>query len=114
MFPERSRLQDGDFGERQGPRFDVLPQDVVKKKPDPECYLLTAKLLGVEPAECVVFEDTHVYIVLWMRYYFTFLLGCQAARWWLARVGRALSRVFSCLSVDGPRLWPFLCSTFLR
>ena len=57
---------------------------------------------------------THVYIVIWIRYYFTFLLGCQAARGWLARVGQPLSGVFSCLSVDGPRLWPFLCSDFLR
>lgn len=27
-------------------------------KPDPEAYLLTARLLGVAPAECVVFEDS--------------------------------------------------------
>ena len=49
-----------------------------------------------------------------IRHYFYFLLGCQAARVWLARVGRPLSGVFSCLSVDGPRLWPFLRSAFLR
>lgn len=31
--------------------------DVQHGKPDPECYLLTARRLGVAPADCVVFED---------------------------------------------------------
>ena len=34
--------------------------DVRRGKPDPEAYLLTARKLGVAPAECVVFEDSHV------------------------------------------------------
>ena len=29
-------------------------------KPDPECYNLAAQKLGVEPLECVVFEDASV------------------------------------------------------
>lgn len=33
-------------------------EDVTKGKPDPEIYLETAKRLGVEPARCLVFEDT--------------------------------------------------------
>lgn len=37
--------------------------EVVHGKPDPEAYLLTARLLGVEPARCVVFEDSHVGVV---------------------------------------------------
>ena len=31
---------------------------VTKAKPDPEVFLLGAKELGVEPAECVIFEDS--------------------------------------------------------
>ncbi len=37
--------------------------EVVNGKPDPEAYLLTARLLGVEPERCVVFEDSHVGVV---------------------------------------------------
>ncbi len=38
----------------------VSQDDVRNGKPDPECYLTAAKLLGVEPAELLVFEDTDV------------------------------------------------------
>lgn len=34
--------------------------DVVKGKPDPEGYLVTARKLGVAPEDCIVFEDSHV------------------------------------------------------
>lgn len=37
--------------------------EVVNGKPDPEAYLLTARKLGVQPNECVVFEDSHVGVV---------------------------------------------------
>jgi HAD superfamily hydrolase (TIGR01509 family) len=37
--------------------------EVVRGKPDPEAYLLTARKLGVSPAECVVFEDSNVGVV---------------------------------------------------
>jgi HAD superfamily hydrolase (TIGR01509 family) len=37
--------------------------EVVHGKPDPEAYLVTARKLGVEPAQCVVFEDSHVGVV---------------------------------------------------
>ncbi|MGI6439107.1 MAG: cytidine deaminase [Sphaerochaetaceae bacterium] len=39
--------------------FDVIisGEDVVKKKPHPDIYLLAAQALGVEPSKCVVFED---------------------------------------------------------
>jgi len=37
--------------------------EVVHGKPDPEAYLVTAKKLGVEVEECVVFEDSHVGVV---------------------------------------------------
>lgn len=39
--------------------FDLIvdAQMVKHGKPDPECYLMAAQMLGVEPAECLVFED---------------------------------------------------------
>lgn len=37
--------------------------DVTHGKPDPEAYLVTARKLGVAPAECIVFEDSHVGVV---------------------------------------------------
>jgi HAD superfamily hydrolase (TIGR01509 family) len=43
-----------------GVRFEVTvcAADVTRIKPDPEPYLLAAKLLGVEPARCMVLEDS--------------------------------------------------------
>ncbi|MEN9954783.1 MAG: hypothetical protein RLZZ41_447 [Actinomycetota bacterium] len=40
--------------------FDVIlgGDDVVRGKPHPESYLTAAKLLGVDPANCVAFEDS--------------------------------------------------------
>ncbi|KAA5538569.1 HAD family hydrolase [Adhaeribacter rhizoryzae] len=35
----------------------VSADDVTDSKPDPETFLKAAQLLGVEPANCVVFED---------------------------------------------------------
>jgi beta-phosphoglucomutase-like phosphatase (HAD superfamily) len=41
-------------------RFQALvcAEDYARPKPDPEGYLLGARLLGVEPGDCLVFEDT--------------------------------------------------------
>jgi HAD superfamily hydrolase (TIGR01509 family) len=43
-----------------GMRFDVLvcAQDVSAGKPDPEPYLLAAKLVGVDPGLCFALEDS--------------------------------------------------------
>ncbi|HVR44683.1 MAG TPA: HAD family phosphatase [Thermoanaerobaculia bacterium] len=49
-------------------RFELLDafalivdgSEVERPKPDPEPYLLTARKLGVSPAECLVFEDSTV------------------------------------------------------
>jgi len=38
----------------------VCQDDVTNGKPDPECYLTAARLLGLEPTELLVFEDTEV------------------------------------------------------
>jgi beta-phosphoglucomutase len=35
----------------------VSADDVKNSKPDPETYLLAARQLGVNPADCIVFED---------------------------------------------------------
>lgn len=42
------------------PYFPIVIDDelVTKGKPDPEIYLLTAEKLGIQPAECLVFEDS--------------------------------------------------------
>jgi HAD superfamily hydrolase (TIGR01509 family) len=41
-------------------RFEVLvcAEDYTRPKPDPEAFLLAAKLLEVSPESCLVFEDT--------------------------------------------------------
>jgi mannitol-1-/sugar-/sorbitol-6-phosphatase len=39
------------------PKVLVSADDVSKGKPDPEPYLMGAKLLGMNPAECLVIED---------------------------------------------------------
>lgn len=36
----------------------VTVDDVTRPKPDPEPYLLAARLLGVDPRRCLVFEDS--------------------------------------------------------
>jgi len=38
----------------------VTQDDIVRSKPDPEIFLTAAKRLGVEPRNCVVFEDSHL------------------------------------------------------
>ena len=38
----------------------VSQDDVANGKPDPECYLLAAERLGVDPRDLLVFEDTDV------------------------------------------------------
>jgi HAD superfamily hydrolase (TIGR01509 family) len=45
---------------RTGMRFDALvcADDVSVTKPDPEPYLLAAKLLGADPARCFALEDS--------------------------------------------------------
>lgn len=34
-------------------------EDVTAHKPDPQIYIKSAKMLNVEPSNCVVFEDSH-------------------------------------------------------
>jgi beta-phosphoglucomutase-like phosphatase (HAD superfamily) len=43
-----------------GLRFDALvcAEDVSVTKPDPEAYLLAAKLVGVPPGDCFALEDS--------------------------------------------------------
>jgi mannitol-1-/sugar-/sorbitol-6-phosphatase len=40
------------------PRVLVPIDEIERGKPDPEGYLKAAKLLGIEPLDCAVFEDT--------------------------------------------------------
>ncbi|MFF9333048.1 HAD family hydrolase [Streptomyces albogriseolus] len=39
------------------PKTLIAADDITRGKPDPEPYLLAARVLGVAPADCVVFED---------------------------------------------------------
>ncbi|GAA3553917.1 HAD family hydrolase [Streptomyces osmaniensis] len=39
------------------PKTMITADDITRGKPDPEPYLLAARELGVDPADCVVFED---------------------------------------------------------
>ena len=48
----------GVAGLRQAFPTVVTVDDVARAKPDPEPYLLAARLLGVLPSRCVVFEDS--------------------------------------------------------
>lgn len=50
----RARLQAAGIPQ---PRFMVTAEDVEVGKPDPQCYLLGARRIGVEPTETLVFED---------------------------------------------------------
>jgi len=47
-------------GLREAVTVIVSQDDVCNGKPDPECYLTAARLLGVEPEQMLVFEDTDV------------------------------------------------------
>lgn len=40
--------------------FDTIltSEDFSRSKPDPDCYLVAARRLGLPPADCVVFEDS--------------------------------------------------------
>lgn len=40
--------------------FDAIltSEDFVRSKPDPDCYLEAARRFGVDPQQCVVFEDS--------------------------------------------------------
>ena len=46
------------IGECVAPQARIGGDDVRVGKPDPEAFLLAARVLGVEPAEAVVFEDS--------------------------------------------------------
>jgi sugar-phosphatase len=45
------------------PRVVVTGDDILRGKPAPDCYLLGASRLGVDPADTVVFEDAEAGIV---------------------------------------------------
>jgi len=45
-------------GDLRIPALAVTAEDVSASKPDPEGFLRAAEMLGVDPADCVVFEDS--------------------------------------------------------
>ncbi len=54
-----SQVRAGDIPLRDCFRVVVDGHQVTRPKPDPEVYLLVAERLGVDPRNCVVFEDSH-------------------------------------------------------
>lgn len=49
------------LGEERAARIRVFAGDMVpRKKPDPAIYALAATTLGLDPARCVVVEDSHI------------------------------------------------------
>ncbi|KDA06469.1 HAD family hydrolase [Microbacterium sp. CH12i] len=40
------------------PELRITAESVSKSKPDPEGFLLAASTLGIDPSECIVFEDS--------------------------------------------------------
>ena len=46
------------LGIRESLQAAVSAEDYENSKPAPDCYLLAAKNLGVEPSQCLVFEDS--------------------------------------------------------
>lgn len=49
------------LGEERAARIRIFAGDVVpRKKPDPAIYTLAATELGLDPARCVVIEDSHI------------------------------------------------------
>lgn len=75
-------------------RTIVTFDDVVRPKPAPEPYLLAAQRLGVQPARCVVFEDSDT--------------GAEAAH----RAGCIVVQVPDVAPTDG-RFAHHLCATLL-
>ena len=53
----------GRLGLREAFALIIDGGDIEHGKPDPEAFLLTAWRLGVDPAECLVFEDSHFGVV---------------------------------------------------
>lgn len=52
------------LGAERDSRMRIFAGDVVpKKKPDPAIYNLAAETLGLDPARCVVIEDSHIGLV---------------------------------------------------
>ena len=37
----------------------LMSEDFSQSKPNPECFLIAAQRLGLQPTECIVFEDSH-------------------------------------------------------
>lgn len=67
----RGRLADAGLPQ---PGLMIGGDDVVRGKPDPEPYLLAASRLGLDPADCLVFEDAQAGIAS------ALLAGCQVVQ----------------------------------
>lgn len=63
----------------------VTAADIVHGKPSPDCYQLAAQRLGVEPANCVVFEDSLVGAQAGLAAGAT-VIGVQASPGWVAKL----------------------------
>jgi HAD superfamily hydrolase (TIGR01509 family) len=76
-------------------RVIIGVEDVTHFKPDPEPYLKAAALLGVAPAECLVFEDSPV--------------GIMAAQ----RAGMVVAAMLTSFQPDQLPATPLRCADFI-
>jgi len=57
-WKDRTIVKTRDTGILERFGFTRFADDVTKRKPDPEVYVSLLEEMGVDPSECIVFEDT--------------------------------------------------------
>jgi HAD superfamily hydrolase (TIGR01509 family) len=79
----------------------VSRDDVAKTKPAPDCYLLAAERLGLQPADCLAIEDTYNGSLAAFRAEIKCIGVSSAAP---AR-DQFANAIYACRSLDEARVW---------